>query len=89
MRSIVCVSILALPFGRALPLGFLIKLKIIKFQSSPSLSEGRYRHGAASGAGSFWFQSSPSLSEGRYRRIVGRDAIVSVQRQLELQGGDN
>ena len=60
------VSILALPFGRAL-LGITNSgSAALLFQSSPSLSEGRY-HGFHHVPGAErLFQSSPSLSEGRY-----------------------
>mgnify|MGYP001569742967 CR=1 FL=1 len=60
------VSILALPFGRALPGRTLSKACGLLFQSSPSLSEGRYYVGKTTEVIGGVFQSSPSLSEGRY-----------------------
>ena len=60
------VSILALPFGRALRRRERGTQSIIRFQSSPSLSEGRYRMAYGNHDPMQQFQSSPSLSEGRY-----------------------
>ena len=50
------------------------------FQSSPSLSEGRYAWAEQIRAAILAFQSSPSLSEGRY---LVRQAGIAAQQQFQ------
>ena len=69
------VSILALPFGRALQEVEGVDNFIPEFQSSPSLSEGRYCADVCQATNQLRFQSSPSLSEGRYLQMPMRPSI--------------
>ena len=69
------VSILARPFERALPWSQRKSRSAHQFQSSPSLSEGRYLGQAFLPHVHTMFQSSPALSSGRY---VGQTAKQSA-----------
>ena len=62
------VSILARPFGRALPHRPRLTSKPRRFQSSPGLLAGRYMCRVAVSLSGWQFQSSPGLLAGRYRR---------------------